>query len=167
MKWLKENAIQRRLRKRLIHPGTKKIHIPEEFKHIGILANSPEEYIISKEYLRNKWGYKIRITGLFYDEKAPDSVEAFSHKHFNFLGYPSDYFNEFCSEKMDFILVPSLKLNPYLRYLLLINTSGFNIGFYSEGNKPFLDLMLKIEENDLEKNIESLIKYLKKIKEAC
>jgi hypothetical protein len=167
MKWLKEIAVQRRLRKRLLYLGTKKIYIPEEFKHIGILANSSEEYKISKEYLRNKWGYKIRITGLFYNEKAPESVEAFSHKHFNFLGQASDYFNEFCTEKMDFILVPSLQLNPYLRYLLLINRSGFNIGFYSEENKPFLDLMLKIEENDLENNIENLINYLNKIKEAC
>jgi len=167
MKWLKEIAVQRRLRKRLLYLGTKKIHIPEEFKHIGILANSSEEYKISKEYLRNKWGYKIRITGLFYNEKAPESVEAFSHKHFNILGQASDYFNEFCTEKMDFILVPSLQLNPYLRYLLLINRSGFNIGFYSEENKPFLDLMLKIEENDLENNIENLINYLNKIKEAC
>jgi hypothetical protein len=167
MKWLKEIAVQRRLRNRLLQTGSKKIHIPEEFKHIGILANSSEEYRTSKEYLRNKWGYKIRITGLFYSEKAPDSVEAFSHKHFKILGQPSDYFNEFCTEKMDFILVPSLQLNPYLRYLLLINNSGFNIGFYSEENKSFLDLMLKIEENDLEINIENLINYLNKIKEAC
>jgi hypothetical protein len=68
---------------------------------------------------------------------------------------------------MDFILVPTLKLNPYLRYLLLANQSGFNIGFFSEENKHYLDLMLQIEDIDLEKNIQNLIDYLNKIKEAC
>jgi hypothetical protein len=167
MKWLKEIAVQMRLKNRLLQPDTKKIHIPEELKHVGIIANSAEEYSISKEFIRNKWGYKTRITGLYYNEREPESIEAFSFKHFNLFGKPSDYFNEFCSEKMDFILVPSLKLNPYLRYLLLSNQSAFNIGFYSEENRPYLDLMLKIDEIDLENNIQNLINYLNKIKEAC
>ncbi|MFD2202879.1 DUF6913 domain-containing protein [Shivajiella indica] len=167
MKWLKEIAVQKRLNNRLLHQNLKQLHIPDEFRHIGILANSAEDFRITKEFIRNKWGYKIRITGLYFDDKEPDSIEAFSHKHFNIIGQPSHYFNEFCSEKMDFILVPSLKLNPYLRYLLLANNSGFNIGFYSKENRPFLDLMLEIEEKNLEYNIENLINYLNKIKAAC
>jgi hypothetical protein len=167
MKWIKEIAVQRRLKNRLSNPESKKIFIPEEFKHIGIIAGSADEFTKSKDFIRKKWGYKIRITGLFYNEKEPESVEAFSHKHFSLFGQPSDYFNAFCTEKMDFILVPTLKLNPYLRYLLLANQSGFNIGFFSEENKHYLDLMLQIEDIDLEKNIQNLINYLNKIKEAC
>jgi hypothetical protein len=82
-------------------------------------------------------------------------------------GLPTEYFNAFKSEKMDFILVPSLQLNAYLRYLLLANESSFKIGFFSPENKPYLDLMLDHEEGELHSNVHHLLDYLKKIKEAC
>lgn len=167
MKWIKDRLIEWQLKQKLKIKETKDIKIPEQFRCIGILANSEAEFLETKEVIRELWSYKVRIIGLFYSEEPSRLIEAFSSKHFTFWGLPSDYFNEFKLENMDFILVPSLHLNPYLRYLLLENQSGFKIGFYSEENEPYLDFMLGQDEEDLGSNVHHLLEYLKKIKEAC
>ncbi|PRY85745.1 DUF6913 domain-containing protein [Mongoliibacter ruber] len=167
MKWLKDILIEWQLDKLLKNLPKRDIQVPQEFKCVGVLSNSEEDFLITKELLRDLWGYKVRIIGLFYTEEENRMVEGISHKNFNWLALPSEYFNEFLLEKMDFILIPSLKLNPYLRYLLLQNQSGFTIGLFSEENKPYLDLMLTAESDDLKSNVHHLIDYLKKIKEAC
>jgi hypothetical protein len=167
MKWLKDILIEWQLEKLLKVQRKRDIQVPTEFRCIGVLANSEEDFLVTKELMRGLWGYKVRIIGLFYTEEDSRLVEAVSHKNFNWLALPTDYFNEFLLEKMDFILIPSLQLNPYLRYLLLQNQSGFSVGLFSEENKPYLDLMLTGEDNDLRNNVRNLIEYLKKIKEAC
>lgn len=167
MKWLKDILIEWQLEKLLKTIPKKDVQVPLEFRCIGLLANSEEDYLITKDLIRDLWGYKVRIIGLFYTEEESRMVEAVSHKNFNWLALPTEYFNEFLLEKMDFILIPSLQLNPYLRYLLLQNQSGFTIGLFSEENKPYLDLMLTAESDDLKSNVHHLIDYLKKIKEAC
>lgn len=167
MKWLKDLLIEWQLERLLKTLPKREVHVPQEFRCIGILANNEEDFLVTKELIRDLWGYKVRIIGLFYTEEESRMVEAVSHKNFNWLALPSDYFNEFLLEKMDFILIPSLQLNPYLRYLLLQNQSGFAVGLFSEENKPYLDLMLTVESDDLKSNVHHLIDYLKKIKEAC
>lgn len=167
MKWIKDIMVQKQNQSRTQLQSKKEIIIPEQIKQVGILAGSEEEFELTKEVIRNLWGYKVRIIGLFYDEGKSTKVEAFSHKHFNIWGQHSDYLNEFLLEKMDFILVLPLQLNPYLRYLLLANQSSLNIGFYSKENEAYLDLMLQTEGDDLNENIQQLINYLNKIKEAC
>lgn len=167
MKWIKDKLIEYQLNEKLKTSESQEVKIPEQLRCIGVLANSESDFIQTKEIIRNIWQYQIRIIGLFYSEEPSRHIEAFSSKHFSIWGLPTEYFNAFKSEKMDFILVPSLELNPYLRYLLLSNESGFKIGFYSSENKPFLDLMLGQEDEDLPSNILNLLEYLKKIKEAC
>jgi hypothetical protein len=51
--------------------------------------------------------------------------------------------------------------------LLLLNPSGFKMGFLSEENSPYLDLMIKKEGEDLRANLEKLLKYFGKIKTTC
>ncbi len=167
MKWIKDKLIEWQLDQKLKEKSTLAVKIPEQLKCIGILANSETDFLQTKEIIRNIWQYQIRIIGLFYSEEPSRHIEAFSSKEFTIWGLPSEYFNAFKSENMDFILVPSLQLNAYLRYLLLSNESGFKIGFYTSENKPYLDLMLGQEDDDLTSNILSLLDYLKKIKEAC
>lgn len=167
MKWIKDLLIERQLEKKLKQKEAKTIKIPELFRCIGILANSESEFLETKKVIRDFWGRKIRIIGLFYSEQPSRHIEAFSNRHFTFWGLPSDYLNEFKLENMDFILVPSLHLNPYLRYLLLENQCDFKIGFYSKENEPYLDLMLGLDEEQLGSNIHQLLDYLKKIKEPC
>ncbi|MBW3469383.1 DUF6913 domain-containing protein [Arthrospiribacter ruber] len=167
MKWLKDKMIDWQLAKLLKSLPPREIQVPHQIRCMGILANSEEDFLVTKDLIRDLWGYKVRVIGLFYTEEESRMVEAVSHKNFNWLALPSEYFNEFLLEKMDFILIPSLQLNPYLRYLLLQNQSGFTIGLYSDENKPYLDLMLTSESDDLKSNVYHLIEYLKKIKEAC
>jgi hypothetical protein len=166
MKWLKDKLIEWQLEKLLKSLPKREVRIPDQFRCIGILANSEEDFLVTKELLRDLWGYKVRIIGLFYSEEESRMLEAVSYKNFTWFALPSDYFNEFLLEKMDFILIPSLKLNPYLRYLLLQNQTGFTVGLYSEENKPYLDLMMNGQSDDLKTNVHHLIEYLKKIKEA-
>jgi hypothetical protein len=167
MKWIKDLLIERQLSKKLKLKEAKDIKIPKTFSCVGILANSESEFLETKTVVRGLWSYKIRIIGLFYSEQPSKLIEAFSTQHFTLSGLPSDYLNEFKLENMDFILVPSLHLNPYLRYLLLENQCDFKIGFYSKENEPYLDLMLGLDEEQLGSNIHHLLDYLKKIKEPC
>jgi hypothetical protein len=167
MKWIKDRLIEWRLKQKMKLKASQDVKIPKQFRCIGILANSESEFLETKEVVRELWNYKIRIIGLFYSDEPRRLIEAFSAKKFTFWGLPSDYFNEFKLENMDFILVPSLHINAYLRYLLLENQGGFKIGFYSEENEPYLDFMLGYEEEDLSSNVHHLLEYLKKIKEAC
>lgn len=168
MKWLKDKLIHWQLDKKLATLDEKETRVPDQIRCIGILANSEEDFKVTKEVIRDIWGYKVRIIGLFYTEEESRSVEAISYKQFTWLALPSDYFNEFLLEEMDFILVPSFELNPYLRYLLLSNRSGFIVGFFSDANKPYLDFMLDVDgELDLDLNIHHLIEYIKKLKAAC
>lgn len=167
MKWIKDIMVQKQTQSRLQLQAKKEITIPTQIKQVGILADSEEDFELTKEVIRSLWGYKVRVVGLFYDQEKSTKVEAFSHKHFNIWGQHSDYLNGFLLEKLDFILVLPLQLNPYLRYLLLANRSSLNIGFYSKENQAYLDLMLQYEGDDLKENIQQLINYLNKIKEAC
>lgn len=167
MKWLKDRLVKRRVEKLLLHYEKRAVDIPEKIKTIGILASSEVEFEAIKGHIRNIWGYKVRIGGYYYSDKKEMSIDGFNHSHFNLNGSPSDYFNAFLEEDWNLLFVPSLKLNNYIRYLLLLKKSRLSMGFFSEDTKPFLDLMLEYEEKDIHENIQYLIHYLNKIKKAC
>lgn len=167
MKWLKKKLVQRQVDIKLRKLGKRNTEFPEQIKSIGIIAASETDFEEAKAFLRNLWGYKVSISGYFFEEEESQSNSWISPKNFNLLGKHDAYLDSFINEKLDILLVPSLKLNPYLRYLLLANPTGFKLGFFSEENSPFLDLMLAQDSDDLKNNIQHLINYLNKIKETC
>jgi hypothetical protein len=166
MKWIKDKMIVWQLEKAIKTKKETDVSFPANPKRVGILASNKEEFIEAKEILRKIWGFHIRIIGGYFSEEDSD-VEAISPVHFSNWGLPTDYFNEFLEEKLDFILVPTLHLSPYLRYLLLANKSRFKMGFFSKENSIFLDFMIKQEGEKLSPNLEKLMAYFKKIKETC
>jgi hypothetical protein len=167
MKWWKQKMVERQLANKLMQSGKRAVLFPKEFKSIGIIAASEVDYEVAKAYIRNLWGYKVMIKGHFFEEQEKESIEWISESHFNLLGKHKPYLNAFTEEKLDILLIPSTNLNPYLRYLLLANPTGFRLGFFSKENTPYLDLMLAYEATGLNENIQYLINYLNKIKEAC
>lgn len=166
MKAIKNLFVKFQLKKALRKKEKYEVIFPSNPKIVGILAADEKEFKEAKDYLRSLWGYQVRIIGWYYDEESSE-IDSFSHKNFSFFGLPSDYFNELMDEKLDFILVPSLSLNPYLRYLLLNNQSRFKMGFLSDENKSYLDFMIKMEGENLKVNLKRLLGYFEKIKEAC
>lgn len=166
MKLIKNLLVAFQLKKVLNKKEKYEVIFPLKPKCVGILAANEKDFLEAKEYLRSLWGYQVRIIGWYYNEGGSE-IESFSHKNFSFLGLPTDIFNELMGEKLDFILVPSLSLNPYLRYLLLNNQSRFKMGFLSDDNKSYLDFMIKKEGENLKINLKSLLGYFDKIKEAC
>jgi len=166
MKWIKDKMIVWQLEKAIKSQLISEVLFPVNPKRIAILAPDKETFLEAKETLRGIWGFNIRIIGGYFSEEAKD-VEAITPAHFTVWGLPSDYFNEFMDEKLDFILVPTLHLNPYLRYLLLVNKCQFKMGFHSKENKPLLDFMIEKEGEMLKPNLDKLMAYFKKIKEKC
>lgn len=166
MKWIKDRMIVLQLERALKKKMKAEVSFPTNPRRVAILASNKEEYLEAKEMLRKVWGFNIRIIGGYFSEENSDA-EAICPVHFSVWGLPTDYFNEFMEEKLDFILVPTLHLSPYLRYLLLANNSRFKMGFYSKENSPLLDFMIKTEGENLKPNLEKLMAYFKKIKEKC
>jgi len=166
MKLIKTLLVNFQLKKSLKRKQKYDVKVPVKPKCIGILAEHEDEFNVTKEFLRGLWGYQVRVVGWYYKEQSQET-ESISHKHFSLTGLPGDYFNGFLDEKLDFILVPSLSLNPYLRYLLLNNQSRFKMGFLSEDNESYLDFMIKKEGNDLNENLVRLLAYFEKLREAC
>lgn len=166
MKFIKSLFINFQLKNSLKKKKGYDIQVPAHPKCVGILAENENDFIKAKESLRNLWGYQVRIIGFYYNEQNQET-ESISHKHFSMSGLPSDYCIGFLDEKLDLILVPSLSLNPYLRYLLLNNRSRFKMGFLSDENKTYLDFMIKTEGDDLNKNLINLLAYFEKLKQAC
>lgn len=168
MKWIKDQLVTwqlHRQNKQTLRTGTV---FPIAIKQIGIIAESQEEFEAAKAVIREHWGLKVRIIAHFFTKEESSINEAITPKHFTWSGLPSDYFNEFLDEQLDFILVSSTMLSSYMRYLLLVKTETFKIGFHSKSNQPYLDLMLAYDPNKrLDENLELLITYLLKIKEAC
>lgn len=166
MKAIKEYFVNRKLQK-LVNQKTAYMPIPEKIRCIGLLAESESDFLEAKEAIRNHWGFQARLIGLFYDEQPQRPLEGMSHRDFSITGRPSAYFNEFLEEKPDFILVASINLNPYLRYLLHLKNNSFRIGFYNEINRPCLDLMVAHESDETKGNINNLIDYLNRINTPC
>ncbi|MGY6522617.1 MAG: DUF6913 domain-containing protein [Mongoliitalea sp.] len=170
MKWIKDQLVDWQLRKLLkkVSKESHEVNIPDSIKTIGILATSAEEYEAAKASIRSQWGLKVRIIAYFYTPKKAEVNEGINHTHFTWSGQASAYFNEFLDEPLDFILVSASKLNPYMRYLLLSKQASFKVGFFSEVNKPYLDLMVAFDPNrSLSENLNLVIQYLLKIKQAC
>ena len=170
MKWIKDQLVNWQLRKLLkkVSKESQEVKIRSNIQTIGILASSLEEYEEAKASIRTQWGLKVRIIAYFYTPEKVELNEGINHTHFTWSGLPSAYFNEFLDEPLDFILVSASKLNPYMRYLLLRKQASFKVGFFSEESKPYLDLMLAFDPNKrLSENLNLVIQYLLKIKQAC
>ncbi|AFL85649.1 hypothetical protein Belba_3135 [Belliella baltica DSM 15883] len=142
-----------------------KIIIPNEISSIAIIANTEEELKSCEESLAVNFGESVEISIYYFSKK--DEEFGISSKDFNLFGQPKERIKRFLEKKVDFILTPSLNLNPYLLYLLLHSKTGLRVGFWSLENKEFLDLMLDQKENSLKENIQNLLDYLIKIKAAC
>jgi hypothetical protein len=167
MKAIKAYFVNRQLQK-LVNQKTAYTPIPEKIRCIGLLAENEIDFLAAKEVIRHHWGFQVRLIGLFYDEQQqPRPVEGMSYRDFSIFGRPSFYFNEFLEEKPDFILVASINLNPYLRYLLHLKNNTFRIGFYNEINRSCIDLMVAHENEDAKGKIINLIEYLNRIKTPC
>jgi hypothetical protein len=166
MKFIKNIFVKYQLKKSLKRKKGYEVKVPANPKCIGILAQNADEFKETKEFIRNLWGYQVRVIGWFYDEQNLDN-ESLSPKHFSLSGLPGDYCNGFLDEKLDFILAPSSSLNPYLLYLLVNNKSRFKMGFLSDENKIYLDFMIKKEGDDLNENLIMLFAYFEKLKQAC
>lgn len=166
MKLIKNLFVEFQLKKALNKKEKYEVIFPLNPKYVGILAADEKDFLEAKQYLRSLWGYQVRIIGWYYNEESSE-IESFSHKDFSIFGLPTDNFNELMDEKLDFILVPSLSLNSYLRYLLLNNQCKFKMGFLSDENKSYLDFMIKMEGENLKMNLKRLLGYFDKIKEAC
>ncbi|WP_373523409.1 hypothetical protein [Aquiflexum sp.] len=166
MKFIKNLFVKFQLKNSLKRKGNYDVKVPANPKCIGILAENEDEFKETKDFIRSLWGYQVRIIGFYYNDRTQET-ESISHKHFSSTGLPGTYCNGFLDEKLDFILVPSLSLNPYLRYLLLNNQSRFKMGFLSDENKTYLDFMIKKEGDDLSENLFKLLAYFEKLKQAC
>lgn len=168
MKWIKDQLVTWQLQRKSNLIAKSETIFPMAIQQIGIVAESQGEFEAAKEVIRERWGLKVRIIAHFFTNENSSLKEAVNPTHFTWSGLPSDYFNEFLDESMDFILVSSTELSPYMRYLLLTKTDSFKIGFHSKTNQSYLNLMLTYdEEKDHMENLKLLISYLLKIKEAC
>lgn len=170
MRWFKDRIVNYRIKQkfRTISGKSSSSGVPSTIKQVGIIAESVEDFEIAKALIRDQWGLKIRVIAHFYASSETKLNEGVTHNHFSWSGFPSDYFNEFLDEHLDFILVSSSDLSPYMRYLLLAKENSFKIGFYSEQNKSYLDLMVAYDKGkDLADNLKLVIEYLLKIRQAC
>ncbi|MCH7398118.1 hypothetical protein MM236_08970 [Belliella sp. DSM 107340] len=161
---IKRHYVKRSYRK---HNFTKneKLSFPEKISSIGILASTQVEFVTCKDKLESVFGESVEISG-FYDSSR-DMEHGISSRDFNLWGKPNARIERFLEKKTDFILVPTLNLNPYLLYLLLHSKTAIKIGFHSSENRKYLDLMLDYKDNNLKESIQDLLDYYIKIKEAC
>ncbi|MCH7415385.1 hypothetical protein MM213_17935 [Belliella sp. R4-6] len=164
MEILKRQFITRGFKKK-IHLKRENPAFPEVVRSVGILTNTQEELLESKEVIFNMFGKSVEVSG-FYNSKN-DIDNGISSQDFSLWGKPNTKVKSFLEKKTDFILVPTLNLSPYLLYLLLHSKSASKIGFYSPQNRSYLDLMLNNEDKNLKENIQDLLDYFIKVKEAC
>lgn len=164
MEFVKKYFVKKQIRKISISK-TKKIIIPNDVNSISIIANTEEELKDGEEKIASNFGKSVKISTFYFSKTDLDL--GISSKDFNLFGQPNERIKRFLEEKVDFILTPSLNLNPYLLYLLLHSNTDLKVGFWSTENKDFLDLMLDQKENNLKENIQNLLDYLIKIKAAC
>lgn len=164
MNIIKRHYLKRSFKKQ-IFPKKEKLTFPEKISSIGILASTQEEFLTSKENLHSVFGESVEISG-FYDS-GTDLELGISSRDFNLWGKPNARIESFLEKKTDFILVPTLNLNPYLLYLLLHSKTAIKIGFHSSENRKYLDLMLDYKNNNLKESIQDLLDYYIKIKKAC
>lgn len=164
MEFIKKYFVRKQIQK-VLAAKTNHIHIPNNINSISIIANTEEELKDCEEKIESNFGKFIKIS-TYYNSQT-DLKIGISSKDFNLFGHPNERIKRFLEEKVDFILVASLNLNPYLLYLLLHSKSNLKVGFWSKENKDFLDLMLAQKENKNKENIQNLLDYLIKIKAAC
>ncbi|MFD2036201.1 DUF6913 domain-containing protein [Belliella marina] len=161
---IKKYFVKNRIRKSILDKSDTP-SFPSEVQFVGVLANSEEEFAESKEVLTKYFGKAIEISGFYHSDTEKD--DAMSGRDYGLFGRPKERIERFLEKKLDFILVPSLNLNPYLLYLLLHSNSGLKIGFFSPESREYLELMLDKKNKDLKENIQDLLDYYIKIKEAC
>lgn len=164
MEFVKNYFVKNQIRK-ISTSKTDKIIIPDKVTSIAVIANTEEELKDCEERLAIYFGKSVEI--FTYHFSKTDEEIGISSKDFNLFGQPKERIKRFLEKKVDFILTPSLNLNPYLLYLLLHSKSGLRVGFWSLENKEFLDFMLDQKENSLKENVQNLLDYLIKIKAAC
>ncbi len=154
-----------RQNKKLLAEAKSQLSFPQEIRRIAVIADNQTAFDQVSLAIQSYYGKQVMISGLFFSKEEQEN--GISAKDFSLFGKPNEKINGFLSEKFDFILTPSLQLNPYLLYLLLHSSETFKIGFFSPENKILLDLMLDQESKDLGNNIQDLLDYLSKIKAAC
>jgi hypothetical protein len=164
MEFVKKYFIKKQIH-RTLASHAKKITIPNDVTSISIIANTEEELKDCEEKIESNFGKSVKISTYYFSKTDLDI--GISSKDFNLLGQPNERIKRFLEEKVNFILTPSLNLNPYLLYLLIHSKTDLKVGFWSPENKIFLDLMLAQKGNSLKENIQNLLDYLIKIKAAC
>lgn len=164
MEFVKKYFIKKKIQ-RTSTSLARKIIIPNDITSIAIIANTEEELRDCEEMIAVNFGKAVKILTYYFSKT--DLETGISSKDFNLFGQPNERIERFLEEKVNFILAPSLNLNPYLLYLLIHSKTDLKVGFWSTENKNFLDLMLDQKENSLKRNIQNLLDYLIKIKAAC
>lgn len=164
MEFIKNYFLKRRIKKNL-NSKNDKIIIPEDITSVMIIANTKEELKNCEDKIKSNFGKSVDVSSYYFSET--DQQTGVSKKDFNIIGLPNERLQGFLKNNVDFILTPSLNLNPYLLYLLLYSKTNLRIGFWSSENKQSLDFMLNKKTSTIKENIQNLLDYLIKIKAAC
>lgn len=162
MKWIKEYFIKGALAKNNTGSLQKETLNLNQIQTICIIAGSRSELEDVQDVVSGVLGASLNVQGIFFDERSTDE-QAFSHKDFSLFAKPQQKLSNFLSLNPDLIIFTSEKLNFFSLYLLHLEMKPYAIGFYSEPLKPYLDLMLNREGEDIKSATEQLIKYLKQI----
>ncbi|MCH7400486.1 DUF6913 domain-containing protein [Belliella kenyensis] len=164
MKIIKDEFIKSEIRKTR-HLNTRKIAFPNTIHSVGILANDLQSFEQASDHLKVYFGENLKIDG--YHGSILGYENEISSHDFSISGKPNEKILGFLSQNFDFIIVPTLKLSPYLLYLLVNSSCGFKIGFYSNENKEYLDLMIESQSKETETTIQQLLENFLKVKSAC
>ncbi|WP_209329384.1 DUF6913 domain-containing protein [Lunatimonas salinarum] len=162
MKWIREYFIKKALGKPAKSSFKKNIPNYQDIQTVVLIAQHPDEIAQVKDLLLDGLGNQLAIHSYFYDEKSEDP-RSFSFKDFSLFAKPEQKLREFLTLRPDLIIFTPEKENFFSIYLLHLQPQPYAIGFYSERLKPYLDLMLDKEGNDIRSATEQLIKYLKQI----
>ncbi|MCH7409412.1 hypothetical protein MM239_08405 [Belliella sp. DSM 111904] len=164
MKVIKDQFIKSSILKRK-RSKSESIEIPSSINNIGVLVDDQVSFNGTLDSLKKYFKNNVDISGHYLGEKEDEL--GVSIGDFSLFGKPNEKILKFLSQKFDFIIVPTLKLSPYLLYLLVNSSCGFKVGFYSEENKDFLDLMIESKSKETETTIQQLLDNLLKVKSAC
>lgn len=145
----------------------------DKAKSIAIVYDATQKE--NRELVHN-WAQKLRNTGKeinelgFINEKKLSNMldvrygnEYFSRAELSFFGIPEkSRFNDFLNRKFDYLICLNSDSNILLLYFALKSNTKSRIGFHSDHQKDFFDIMIKPQKNDsIAENLVLIENYLK------
>ncbi|WP_194774321.1 DUF6913 domain-containing protein [Pararhodonellum marinum] len=135
-------------------------------REITLIADSEQDMLDTKSLCYDLWGKEIKINDRFFSLKRGKVIleKELTPSDFSFFGHANIRIRTLLDQKPSLILVSSENLNPYLQFILHLQSKIYRVGFYSSSNSPFLDLMLNHDPQlDKKGNMANMIQYIKKI----